>query len=460
MAIAVQLTSFSKPFNSTAQPASFTKTANCLLKDNCGITEPVFLIRLGTAENPVNYNYAYIADWGRYYYIKEWTYVGGTFDWAFEMEVDVMASFKSQIGASTQYVLRTSVLAQVDETIVDNMYPQTAVVTRNTQSITSPFQAYSTGTYSIVLGVIGKKTATNKTGINYYVLNSNQFGAFFDAMFSGTDYFDIEEITFNLAKALVNPTDYITTCKLFPFAVPTGGTDEIQFGWWNSEIYASIIGSNTVFEWQADIPIPKHPQASTRGAYLNISAARYELFCPLFGNIPINPASLINATNLHVYVRVDCISGVGDLLISANSITIEKTTTQISTEVPIGQVSQNFVSAASSIAGAAGSAMSGNVIGLAASIGDTAAHLLPQIRVSGTVGNTGAYFWAFILTAEFPNIVPGNDVSEGRPCCKMLNISTTGNGYYQVRNAEVSTPGNSTENEKVIEIMESGFLYA
>lgn len=462
MALTVQLTSFSKPFNSTAQPSTFTKTCNCLLKDNCGITEPTFLLRLGAAENPTSYNYLYVSSWGRYYYVKEWTYIGETFDWAFDCELDVLATFKSQIGSSTQYVLRTSVSAQVDGDIIDNMYPQTANVTRSTASITSPFQAYGTGTYSIVLGVIGKiaSNSTNKTGINYYVLSASQFRSFFDAMFSGVDYFNIDEISFNLAKAIVNPTDYVTTCRLFPFAVPTAGTVEMHFGWWNAEIYSSILSSTTVYEWQGDITIPKHPQAATRGNFLNVSASRYELFSPLWGNIPINPASIAGATQLHLYVRVDCISGVGDLLISANSVTIEKTTTQVSTEVPIGQVSQNFVSAASSIAGAAGSAMSGNVIGLAAGLGDAAAHLIPQIRISGTVGNTGAYFWAFILTGEFNNIVDANDVSEGRPCCKMLNIGTTGTGYYQIRDAEVSTPGNSEENQQLKDIMESGFFYA
>lgn len=460
MAITVQLTSFSKPFNSTAQPSSFSKSVNCLLKDNCGITEPVFILRLGAAENPTSYNYAYVASWGRYYYIKEWTYIGEQYDWSFEMEVDVLATFKSQIGASTQYVLRTSVLSVVDGSIVDNLYPQKASVTRSTASVTSPFQAYGTGTYTIILGVIGQRTSDNKTGINYYVMNSLTFKYFLNSIFGNNDYMGISEISWNFTKAIANPADYITTCRLLPFTAPYGSTEEIKMGWWSSGINASVLGNTTVYEWQGDITIPKHPQAATRGSYLNVSAARYELFSPLWGNIPINPASLSNAETLHLYVRVDCVSGVGDLLISANSVTIEKTTTQVSTEIPIGQVSQDFASAASSALQGAGAAMAGNAIGVAAAIGDIAFHLIPQARVSGTVGNTGSYFWAFILTGEFPNIADANDVSEGRPCCKMLNIGNTGTGYYQIRNAEVSTPGNSEENEKLLEIMESGFLYA
>ena len=460
MAITVQLTSFSKPFNSTAQPASFTKSVSCLLKDNCGITEPTLLLRLGAAENPTSYNYAYISSWGRYYYIKEWTYIGELYDWSFDLEVDVLATFKAQIAASTQYVLRTSVMAQVNGAIVDNMYPQTATVTRSTNSVTSPFQVFGTGTYSIILGVIGQRSTENKTGINYYVMNSAVFRAFLNSIFGNNDYMGISELSWNLVKALANPADYITTCRLLPFTAPVGTTEEIKIGWWESGVNASVLGSTTVYEWQGDITIPKHPQASTRGSYLNIAAARYELFSPLWGNIPINPASLVNADSLHLYVRVDCISGVGDLLISANSVTIEKTTTQVSTEIPIGQVSQDFASAASSALQGAGAAMAGNAIGVAAALGDIALHLIPQARISGTVGNTGSYFWAFILTGEFPNIVDANDASEGRPCCKMLNIGTTGAGYYQVRNAEVSTNGNSEENEKLLEIMESGFLYA
>ena len=456
MAFTVQLTSFSKPFNSTSRPASFSSSAEVELKASSGINNPVLRWAYGTA-SPHGWNYVHIPLWNRYYFITEWTYAGGGV-WDINLKIDAMATYKEQIGASTQYVLRSSV--NYDENIVDNLYPQKTSVTRLTQSVTSPFQTFSSaGNYSVVLGVIGKKQTDNRTGINYYVMNSTVFNAYLNSIFGDNDYFGIHEFSFALSKAIANPADYITTCKLFPFQVPTAGTETIKMGWWDSGVNGSTIAANPIFTWSGSITIPKHPQAATRGAYLNISASKYMLISPLWGNIPINPASIKNATDLVLTVRVDCVSGVGDLLITANGVAIEKTTTQISTEIPIGQVSQDFVGAASAALGGVAAAMTGSGIGVAAAIGDAAAHLLPQARISGTVGNTGAYYWAFILTGEFMDIVDGSDAREGRPCCKQLGIAATGNGFYQIRDAYVPIAASAEESREIKAIMESGFYY-
>lgn len=455
MAIAISLCAFSKPFNSTARPSTFGTTVSGELKDKSGIRNPRILWNYGTA-SPSGWNYAYIPVFGRYYYITEWVYQGGGI-WEIQMQVDVMATYRDEIGASTQYVLRSSV--NFDQTIVDDMYPQKAVVTRQSNSVT-PFAGFNTGTYSIILGVIGKRVGENRTGINYYVMSSAVFSAFLNSIFGDNDYYGVSEISFQLVKALANPADYITTCRLLPFSAPTGGNETIKIGWWDSGVTGSILGTNPTFVWTGSLTIPKHPQAANRGAYLNISAARYTLFSPLWGNIPINPASLLNSTTLSISVRVDCISGVGELMISADGTVIEKTTTQVSTEIPIGQVSQDFASAASSALSGAGAAMAGNAIGIAASIGDVAMHLIPQARISGTVGYTGAYSQPFILVGEFNSIVDGADANEGRPCCKLLGIAATGAGYYQCRDAKVNTAGMASENEEIKATMEAGFYYA
>ena len=216
MAFPISLCSFSKPFNSTARPASFAVTVSGELKDKSGIRNPRILWSYGTA-TPSAYNYAYIALFGRYYYITDWIYQGGGI-WEIQMQVDVMATYRDEIGTSTQYVLRSSVTYDGD--IIDEMYPQKATVTRSTQAVTSPFQAFGTGTYSVVLGVIGQKTSTNKTGIAYYVMNAATFNAFLNSIFGNNDYFGISEISFALTKAIANPADYITTCKLLPFTAP------------------------------------------------------------------------------------------------------------------------------------------------------------------------------------------------------------------------------------------------
>lgn len=63
------------------------------LRNESNIVDPTVLIN---ADNPTGYNYAYIPDFGRYYYIKDITSVR-TGLWTLQLQSDVLMSFASQI---------------------------------------------------------------------------------------------------------------------------------------------------------------------------------------------------------------------------------------------------------------------------------------------------------------------------------------------------------------------------
>lgn len=67
------------------------------LKDETSVTNPVVLMEL---ENPTGFNYAYIPEFGRYYFIDDIVSVRARL-WKISMKVDVLESFKNNIlGAS------------------------------------------------------------------------------------------------------------------------------------------------------------------------------------------------------------------------------------------------------------------------------------------------------------------------------------------------------------------------
>lgn len=63
------------------------------LKDETRVTNPVILMEL---ENPIGFNYAYIPEFGRYYFIDDIISVR-TGLWKISMKVDVLESFKNYI---------------------------------------------------------------------------------------------------------------------------------------------------------------------------------------------------------------------------------------------------------------------------------------------------------------------------------------------------------------------------
>lgn len=69
---------------------------NCTLKDNTSIEDPV--IYLTNFNDISDFNYMYIEDWGRYYFIKDIVSVRNGL-WEIHAHVDVLMSFSDQIKA-------------------------------------------------------------------------------------------------------------------------------------------------------------------------------------------------------------------------------------------------------------------------------------------------------------------------------------------------------------------------
>lgn len=63
------------------------------LKDETSVTTPVVTMMI---ENPTGFNYAYIPDFGRYYFIRDMV-SARTGVWRISMQVDVLQSFKNDI---------------------------------------------------------------------------------------------------------------------------------------------------------------------------------------------------------------------------------------------------------------------------------------------------------------------------------------------------------------------------
>ena len=87
--------------------STFTGT----LKEETSITHPVILLE---TVNPTTYNYAYIAEFNRYYYISDMVSVRNGL-WRLYLQVDVLESFKD-------YIKGVSVILSDTETTGGEMY--------------------------------------------------------------------------------------------------------------------------------------------------------------------------------------------------------------------------------------------------------------------------------------------------------------------------------------------------
>lgn len=112
----ISLYKMQSPANKVDKDISFLiQTVNGTLRAGCSVIDPVIVIE--TDDNALwkkGLNYAYIEEFGRYYYVTNIIAVPGTISrssssvylWELHMHVDVLMSFKDEILAQTAIVAR------------------------------------------------------------------------------------------------------------------------------------------------------------------------------------------------------------------------------------------------------------------------------------------------------------------------------------------------------------------
>ena len=80
---------------------------NCVLKDDTSVENPIILVRSGN--NISDYNYMYIPDFHRYYYIEEVVSVNNGL-WELHGHVDVLQTYGNYIRSETATCKRQEVL--------------------------------------------------------------------------------------------------------------------------------------------------------------------------------------------------------------------------------------------------------------------------------------------------------------------------------------------------------------
>ena len=470
----VSLMSFSKKKNSTATPSSGGSALSGTLREGCSVIRPVIGFDLGRTSYS-NYNYAYISDFGRYYYIQDWAWEGGL--WCAYMEADPMASFKDGIGNSSCYVLRSA--SEYDGTIVDAVYPtKNKVETVATNLQIDWARDFSEGSY--VVGILGQGTGSG--AVNYYVMSASAMASFRTSLMSNINTLvGTTEITSELTKALFNPFQYLVSALWFPFTgIATSGSASIKLGWWDTGVSAPILASPfeeetnvyTMSTYVAGMEQPTLPWMMLE------PYSEYTLFLPPWGSIKLD--SKIVAQNIDnetvggpvsvdVHTVYDYISGASFVEVTIGGVLVAYKEAQLGVNTILAQSTQDIIGGGINILSGLGKGIASLVTGGFLGIGDAVGSLgqiydgvkgfVPEVSTTGNNGGIGAvqvdsYF--IVSRSQFPEF---NDQEFGRPLCKTKTISSL-SGYIKTMNADVVLAGaTDAEQEQVRAFMNGGFFY-
>lgn len=277
---------FTKRSNSTAQPNMTGRTPfTCKLKAPCSIMQPVLQFEFTSAWKSSLYymNYAYLPDFNRYYFITNWTYNGALSECT--LKVDTLASFKSAITASSQYVLRG--YSDWDGYIKDTKYPVKAAAPIIVQGLhaENPLQPPIVGGVRLngcfVVGIISDEPSV--TGcVSYYAMSDTELAEFMTGLFTLSTQWGGggQDLADGLKKAITDPMQYVISCTWLPYtvtdfvnqslvtqtAVVPVGYDTVTVSTYAYQFIGSV---NISFTNLIDITMPHHPLDTIRGNYMN-----------------------------------------------------------------------------------------------------------------------------------------------------------------------------------------------
>lgn len=489
---------FSKKQNSTSIPASSSGVSKqCLFLEPTDMLAPSITINEATA--PVGYNYCYIPTFSRYYFINDWTYQAPY--WIASLNVDVLASWKTNIGNSEQYVLRSTYEDDgstkiFNPDIVDTQYPATGEFSILNGEMSAEYPIswradLDDGTY--VVGILnGDANAIGS--VSYYVFTPANFNTFKQYLTSSTfyntisrddtDVLDIDEggqgtlvqtLNRQVSKSLIDPFKYVVSCLWFPFSAPTSGSQlsSINVGWWTISSHVSCYRlSNKRYHTNVLFTIPNHPQL-TRGNYLNLSPyRRLSLYFYGWGEIPIDATKLPSGTiGLGAQVNVDCITGTGILDIGGKTTDsfeqIARLTTQVGVEIQMAQLSGGLagtlVSAYANIDTSPSKMQWVNKLGdkmqnALSQLGSTITAMYTNVSTMGSNGSIAPYYKTPELIAYCTNIADEHFDHIGRPLCEEKDIDEL-SGYMVIGDADINFPCTDTEKTELKSLMEGGFFY-
>ena len=462
----VQFYNFSKRRNSTKQPTGTGTVIDCKLKEGTSIKNPKLAIQGRT----FTYNYAYIPDFERYYFVND--VISESYDLTtYVLEEDSLASNKAAIGNTVARVEYAS--TGYDEDLID---PRIEVFTtrRISGDIESSPQFSATGCY--VLTVFNNVTGNSSGVSTSYMLTQSEMNKVKNWL--GNDTLMQKLATYFKS----NPIDSIFGCIWVPFPYdPSMGTPVTSICIGNQDssdvgytINAVKLEGTGIRYNSAQLNKNLRYQSGFRMVEPYTSAV---LYLPGIGNVPINMGDWRATTKINISYTFEYVTGnVSYMMFSTPGAIIQTATCNVASHCPLGQISfGGNASGLTNLAGNVGTAIAGAATenlallgkGVAGSLSAGSNMVLSSntraSSVASGVGGRLASLWPEICYTEFSLDTEDPDAvnyiaKKGRPVALTHAISNHA-GYVQCDGASVSISGDAWERDQINSFLNGGFFY-
>ena len=457
---------FSKRKNSTKQPTSGTEV-DVVLKDNCSILNPIF----DTTTVPDTVTYIYVSDFGRYYFVSDVVHI--TKDRIeIHCDVDVLATYKSSIGAYSGFVEFAS--SSTNLKIKDPRNVPTELVDASYDVIAfSPSHFDTTGCY--IIGVLND-VASGATGvISYYAVNASEIVLFTSEIYSASFISQLQN-QFNAVQ------DSLVSCVWVPIGYNTipGGSQNIHIGRETAVATGKKL-TNRILTNTTGAVTTTFPSGNSGGVDMEyIDCPPYTtgaLYLPFVGLVPLNMEHLAFTKNISIDYTVDIITGDVVYQIKYGGLWSSTFNGNCATKMPVTGASYDGVGVATGalavIGGAIGTALTvaseggaapvlGGVASMIGGAMSAAKSMELHTMINGSSSSAiGAHLGLspyYVIFQYQPSMTDLESIKteQGLPVYKVQSITS---GFNKLSNASVDISGYDAEKTTVNGYLNSGFYY-
>lgn len=485
-------TNFSKKNNSTKVPASGgIENQNVKLKANCSEHDPILLLD----GHDFSYTYAFISEWGRYYFVVDVVSVANNLT-EYHLTEDVLGTFKAEIGATNAHIVfsTSSYNKQIIDPRIQVMNSRTLygsadtvhpVVDPNTDG-TFLLSVFNTQQYLSDFQVTG---CNSGFGVTYQLTRGGMDNL--RRWFSDTSVVQAMQDFFN-----GDPLNGIFSCKWVPYYI--GGARKLKCSFIHignqrnpdslafDDGQCYIIDGFPLIYGSASLDVNIHYRGLVDGTYVygnDFRAAEPytcgDLYLPGVGTISLNMKDWIGESKIYVDWEIEVITGnVVYFVRNASDRILHTAGGNLASECPVGRfysdsrgtasgIQQGISGMAQLVAGAASEnpiiAASGGASMLTGIANTVLSTYNRQTSVLGSFGGRSVVYEPYIKHTESCVDTQNFDIPayiniRGLPCDGVRQISTL-TGYVQCEGASVDANANAREKQEINTFLNSGFYY-
>ena len=436
---------YNKKENSTARPQGGGFSISGILNENTSIISPSMSIKFGV--EITGYNYAYIPDFKRFYKVTSWSYALGL--WRCDLYVDVLASYKPEIGAMNNYVLRSA--SDSNGNIIDGLYPttpQTGIIESSAESV---FNADE-----FIIHYVGED------GLKAVLIPPKEMVTLCRSLWNTWGSIDGMNDAF---AAIADPFQYVSAVQ----------KTYAPIGFWGGQGATNIVlgtvdtgaGGQEITDRQGyvaiSLSVPKHPQSGDR-PYLKASPySVYSARLPGIGWISVPAEPLYNVGGVTVKYYGEPASGNLRADICIGNTVIASGTGKINTNWGIaGATSSPGVGGVigNAIGAAAGGVLGAiaNFVGAGSGILDAAGSATATVQQNGGMSGCVGMQEPLILQLKYQTVVQDNVEDHGRPLMAFRTMNSL-SGFIQCEGAHFEGICTQTEQEMIDNALNGGFFY-